>query len=435
MKLTYPNFRNLRRMLRVIDSGSLTEVAETVGRSQQTISHSIQALEEELGVRLFERTSIGAHPTREATVLGVRVRRAVGHLAEARDAFRRMYDSARLPRGQRIWDFNISNQHIFIFLSLCELHESKRVAGQLRLDVSAVRKAIRAVQAQVGEPLFEKSARGFLIPTEFAEVLARKVKLALAEIRAGLDELISLDGVIQGEVIIGAAPRARATWLPRIAARLRQKHPKLTISMRYDSYADLERGLSYREVDFVIGSEHSAPASPGVIASPLLHDRAEIVARSNHPLARLRDPDIAQFLSSEWVLPPPYVPLRRRFSEFLRSRGLSEPTLGFETGDAEIIKGLLRETDYLALMLRCESLHEVQRGDLTFLPCPRQLVELLRTPVALHLTHPAQERRSPSAQAFFAEAIRVAAELQELGVQPSSSATCPVRGAAAARIR
>jgi LysR family transcriptional regulator of gallate degradation len=370
-------------------------------------------LEEELGVRLFERTSLGAHATREATVLGARVRRAVDHLADAREACCRMHELASRPRAQRIWDFNISNQHIFIFLSLCELHESKRVAGQLRLDVSAVRKAIRAVQAQVGQVLFEKSARGFLIPTEFAEVLARKVKLALAEIRAGLDELTSLGGEIQGEVIIGAAPRARAILLPRIAAQVRRKHPNLTLSMRYDSYAALERGLSYREVDFVIGSEHAIPAAPGVTATALLHDRAEIIVRRDHPLAGLPHPDIAQFMSAEWVLPPAYVPLRRRFSEFLSAQGLPEPTLGFETGDAEIIKGLLVETDYLALMLRCESLREVARGELTFLPCPRQLVEFLRTPVTLHLTHPAQEQRSPSAQAFFDAALRVAAQLQD----------------------
>lgn len=63
-------------------------------------------------------------------------------------------------------------------------------------------------------------------------------------------------------------------------------------------------------------------------------------------------------------------------------------------------------------MLRCESLREVERGELTFLPCPRQLADFLRTPVTLHLTYPAQEQRSPSAQAFFDAALRVAARLQ-----------------------
>jgi LysR family transcriptional regulator, regulator for genes of the gallate degradation pathway len=412
MKQPYPNLRNLSRMLRVIDIGSLTDVAEAVGRSQQTISHSIQALEDELGVRLFERTSLGTHPTREAIVLGERVRSAISHLAKAREILRN-HGPVPSPRGPRIWAFNVSNQHIFIFLSLCEQRESKRVASELNLDVSAVRKAIHALEAHVGQALFEKASRGFLIPTEFAELLARQIKMALAEVRAGLDELRSLGGVIQGELVIGAAPHARSTLLPRLVARLYKKYPQLTLTMRYDSYEDLERGLSYRDVDFVLGSERAHPTSPDVTAHPLLHDRMEILARADHPLTKLAHPDIRRYLQAEWVLPPRYVPMRQRFSEFLRSRGLAEPRLAFETGDSEISKGLLRETDCLALALRCESAQEVEQGVLTFLPCPEELTALMRSPVTLHLTFPAQAIRPPSAQAFFDEAAAVAAELQE----------------------
>jgi LysR family transcriptional regulator, regulator for genes of the gallate degradation pathway len=417
MKLSCPNLRNLSRMLRIIDVGSVTDVADAVGRSQQTISHSIQALEQELGVRLFERTSLGTHPTRAAVVLGERVRSAMTQLAKAREIFCSRYGPAASPTGLRIWDLNISNQHIFVFLSLCELRESRRVAAELNLDVSAVRKAIRALEAQLGQPLFEKASRGFLIPTEFAEQLARQTRMALAEIRAGLDELTSLGGVIQGEVIVGAAPHARSTLLPRIAARLYKKYPKLTLSLRYDSYDDLERGLSYRDVDFVLGSERARPISPDITARPLLRDRLEILGRADHPLARLPRPDIQRYLEAQWVLPPCYVPMRQRFSEFLRSRGLAEPVPALETGDIEVVKGLLLETDYLALALRCECAQEVEHGVLNFLPHPGELAPLLRSPVTLHLTFAAHAIRPPSAQAFFDEAIIVAAELREQHAQ------------------
>lgn len=392
-------------MLRVIDAGSLTDVAEAIGRSQQTLSHSIQGLEDEIGVRLFERSSVGTHPTRAAMVLGERVRNAINHLAKAGEVSR----STR--GGLRVWAFNVSNQHIFIFLSLCEQHESKRVASELNLDVSAVRKAIRALEAQVGQALFEKASRGFLIPTEFAELLARQIKLALAEIRAGLDELTSLGGVIQGELVIGAAPHARSTLLPRIVARLHKKYPKLTLTMRYDSYENLEKGVSYRDVDFVLGSERAHPSSPDVTAHPLLSDEMQILARADHPLAKEPHADIRRYLDFEWVLPPPYVPIRQRFAEFLRSHALQEPAMAFETGECEIVKGLLMETNYLSLALRCESAKEVERGLLTFLPCPEELAALLRVPVTLHLTFPTQTVRPPSAQAFFDEASGVALEL------------------------
>lgn len=409
---TWPNLRNLRRMLRVIDAGSLTEVGESVGRTQQTISHSIQALELELGVRLFDRTSLGARPTREALALGTRVRRALAHLAIVREKFAESLDGHGWS-AQRLWDFNISNQHVFIFLSLCELQDCKLTAAELDLDVSAVRKAIRALQMDLRCPLFERSARGALQPTELAELLARHIKLALAEVRAGLDELTSLSGEVCGEVVIGAAPHARSSLLPRIAASIHGKHPKLTLNMRYDSYAALERALSARDVDFVIGSERGDPTSPNVVAVPLLSDHLDIVARADHPFTRVAQLQLAELLAADWVLPPDRVPLRRRFRDFLRCRGLTEPKPTFETGDCEIVKGMLLETDCIAFALGCESMHEVERGVLTLLPCPEPLAEFLRASVTLHLTYPAEVLRSPSQQIFCDEVMRVASELQQ----------------------
>lgn len=413
MKTGYPNLRNLSRMLRVIDVGCLTDVAETLGRSQQTISHSIKDLEEELGVCLFERTSLGATPTREALVLGKRVRQALQHLAQARAAAIRPERSGCAPIGLRIWDFNVSNQQVFIFLALCEQREAKRVAAKLNLDVSAVRKAVRTLEAQVGHALFEKAARGFLIPTEFAELLARQMQLALWEVRAAMDELTSLDGTIQGEIVIGTSPHAHPMLLPRIVSRLHVKCPKLKLTLRNDSYDNLERALSCREIDFILGSERSQPTSPDVVAHPLLTDRLEILARADHPLAAAQLADIRLYLQCAWVLPPPHVPMRQRFSESLRNAALIEPEPAFETGDREIIRGLLRGTDCLALALRCESAHEISHGGLCFLPRPAELEGLLNTPVALHITHPVAATRSPSAQVFFDEAVLVGLQLQE----------------------
>lgn len=47
--------RQLRHFLAVIDAGSFSRAAQTLGRSQQALSKSLQALEESLGVRLLDR--------------------------------------------------------------------------------------------------------------------------------------------------------------------------------------------------------------------------------------------------------------------------------------------------------------------------------------------------------------------------------------------
>jgi hypothetical protein len=73
---------------------------------------------------------------------------------------------------------------------------------------------------------------------------------------------------------------------------------------------------------------------------------------------------------------------------------------------------MLLRTDAIALALRCEAMHDVERGTLCFLPAPPALAELLSSTVTLHLLCPMVVRRSPGAQAFFEIATQVAAELQ-----------------------
>jgi DNA-binding transcriptional LysR family regulator len=57
------DLRNLRHMLAVMEEGSLGRAAERLRISQPALTKSIQRLEEELGVSLFERRSRGMEPT------------------------------------------------------------------------------------------------------------------------------------------------------------------------------------------------------------------------------------------------------------------------------------------------------------------------------------------------------------------------------------
>jgi DNA-binding transcriptional LysR family regulator len=57
------DIENLRTFLAIYDSGSFQAASERVNVTQSTVSMRIKALEERLGVRLFERSKAGASPT------------------------------------------------------------------------------------------------------------------------------------------------------------------------------------------------------------------------------------------------------------------------------------------------------------------------------------------------------------------------------------
>ncbi|CAG9183098.1 HTH-type transcriptional regulator CynR [Cupriavidus laharis] len=71
------NTRQLRHFLAVLDSGSLIAAAETVHLSLPALSRSIRALEDGLGVPLFDRTDRRLQPTAYAYAYAPRARRMV----------------------------------------------------------------------------------------------------------------------------------------------------------------------------------------------------------------------------------------------------------------------------------------------------------------------------------------------------------------------
>ncbi len=63
------DLHRLQVFAKVYEMGSLSRAAEAVYLSQPTVSGHIKALEDELGVRLFDRLGRGVAPTRQAEVL------------------------------------------------------------------------------------------------------------------------------------------------------------------------------------------------------------------------------------------------------------------------------------------------------------------------------------------------------------------------------
>jgi DNA-binding transcriptional LysR family regulator len=71
----------LRTFLAVHRAGSITAGARALGLSQPTVTSQIQALEQQWGRQLFERTARGVHPTSVADDLAARIRGPLDELA------------------------------------------------------------------------------------------------------------------------------------------------------------------------------------------------------------------------------------------------------------------------------------------------------------------------------------------------------------------
>ncbi|MFD0895654.1 LysR family transcriptional regulator [Luteolibacter ambystomatis] len=78
-----PDLRQVRAFVAVADEGSFTLAAKRLCLTQSAISHSLRALEEQLGCRLLDRQGKKTVPTQEGEVFIRRCRRALAELEHA----------------------------------------------------------------------------------------------------------------------------------------------------------------------------------------------------------------------------------------------------------------------------------------------------------------------------------------------------------------
>lgn len=105
----------LRTFVKIADEGSLTRAAELLFTSQPAVSAQVKALEEELGISLFERSSRGMQLTVKGRLL---YDRATATLAAAD----RLKADAQQLRSELVGELRIGVHTDFDFMRVGELH-------------------------------------------------------------------------------------------------------------------------------------------------------------------------------------------------------------------------------------------------------------------------------------------------------------------------
>jgi LysR family transcriptional regulator of gallate degradation len=433
---SYPALRALRRALAVSDKQHLTRAAEGLRRSQSAITRSVTGLEEFIGLDLFERTATGMFPTREGEVLFRRVRAAMDQMNRAREQLSRMPELCTARRGAyRLLDFDVSNAYVFTFLALCDHRDIRKAAQFLEVAPSTVRKAINDLERQLGLRLFDRAPRGTVYPNSVARVIAASTKRALWEIRAGLNELRSLDGSISGEVRVGVMSTARSYIIPRAVDRLRRLHRDVLVDVHWANYTDLKLALSCGDIDCIVGALRAEDVNSAENSTiVLMKDRAEVVVRADHPLTSAGQLSLAELLALDWILPPPHFPLRIWFRQVLESEGLPEPRPFMQTASLAILRGTLLDSDCAALSTRLQCWHDtVEHRLLAALPIGSLSRAHEKVPFHLHLTKRAHSEFSPAAEELWRLLIEVAGEARQT-LFPRSSHNAPEPRSATHRV-
>ena len=159
-----------------------------------------------------------------------------------------------------------------------------RAAVRLHRTQPAVSQAIRRLEDELGERLFDRSSKGGrlteagTILLDYAERLTRLTDEAEGAIR-------ELQELRRGRVVVGVNEAAVHVLLP-IVVQFREAHPQAQVEMRRVQSRQIPGEVLNRSLDF--GLVTFPPGERGLLSVPLGVDELVMLTHPTHPLARRR---------------------------------------------------------------------------------------------------------------------------------------------------
>ncbi|WCH97133.1 LysR family transcriptional regulator [Streptomyces moderatus] len=185
-------------------------------------------------------------------------------------------------------------------------------AGALHFTTSAASQQIRQLARELGVDLLEPQGRGVRLTPAAESLLAHADAIQARWEQAELD-LRADHGAPAGLLRVSGFPVAVSVLLAPMAARLRERHPQLTVRMR-EAEAPTGFDLLFEgEADLAVveATIFNPPLGDGRFdQQPLLDDPFDLVVPEGHPLAGRDRVDLAEAAREDWIAPVPDSPCR-----------------------------------------------------------------------------------------------------------------------------
>ena len=346
MKLPLPNIRHCAALAATVRHGSVSGAARAVNLSQPALTQAIAALEVSLDVTWFERSSNGMAPTQPALLLAPRIEVAL----------------------ERIGSTRVTSTQLRAFITVARTGSYKAAALKLGIKAASLHRAVADLSIALGQQLLDRRGRSLFL-TPAGQRRLRGFGLAIAELNAGLAEVLSWQGKAGGRIVIGAMPLSRAGWLPSTLEKFASSHPDIDIIVHEGSHGELIGPMRDGEIDLLLGALRDMTEIDDLDQEAVFDDKPEIIARAGHPL--LKSSSLVQDMQKfAWVLSGRETPLRRFWEGMFVQLGIDPPRIQIECGSVMMIRQLLLSGDALTLLSPRQVSIEIDAGVLAALPTP-----------------------------------------------------------------
>ena len=189
-----------------------------------------------------------------------------------------------------------------VVLALARGGTLAQAGERLGVDASTVFRSLQRIERGLGQPLFERSRKGYL-PTEFAATLAEHAEQVEVHLEAARSLAQARPDQVSGSVRITTTDTILHGLVAPALKALRLKHPLLA----YELHAGNElASLTRRDADIAVRATRRPPQHlVGTHVGPI---KVALYAPANGKHRKLRHYDEAEIAHASWIAPDDALP-------------------------------------------------------------------------------------------------------------------------------
>ena len=191
-------------------------------------------------------------------------------------------------------------QQLRHFVAAAEERHFTRAARREHIVQSGLSGSVRALEEELGAPLFVRSTRRVEL-TEAGRALLVEARRVLTAVQAASDAVKAVEGLLRGTLTIGIMQRFASTVdLPAVLGAFHADHPGVQMKLIQAGSTILMEGVCDSRLDIAILALVGKPPA-AVATTPFERDELVLALPKNHPLARNKDVTLAALAAENFV--------------------------------------------------------------------------------------------------------------------------------------
>jgi DNA-binding transcriptional LysR family regulator len=250
-----------------------------------------------------------------------------------------------------------------VFLAVAREGSFSRAADKLHRTQSAVSQAIRKLELEIGEALFDRSSRDGLL-TDAGRVLQEYAE-RLLNLRDNAKQALSELRELQKGRLVVSANEFTALYLLRVLAEFGRLHPAIRIMVQRSLGSQIPDDVLRHKCEF--GLLTYDPRDPELASVVVYSDELTFVVPPKHPLARESRVSIRQLGAESFVAHIVSSPYREKVIQAFK-KYKTPLHMGVELPTLQAIKRFVAMGNGVAFLPEISVEDEVARGDLIRIP-------------------------------------------------------------------